>query len=89
MSAPGQSRFSRGTLPGSPAQRIAEALASVPVAPDERYFHQDLLHATPEGDLHFELLQLRTSLLMWPRSHWWVFERVKRIEAELRHRHAG
>lgn len=68
-------------------ESLAARLASPPARANERHFHEDLLDL-PDGELRLELHRLRLAVLLSDPPCEWDVERLDRIEAELRARHA-
>lgn len=79
-----RSHYGAGRVPASMLERMSEALVA-PVAPDERFFHEDLPQVS-DGTLRLERHRLRMAILLSQRPSWWVVERLERVEAELESR---
>jgi hypothetical protein len=67
---------------------FAEALASPPGAPDERYFGTDLA-SVGISTLRLERARLRLAAVISPPPSRWAAERLERIERELEARDAA
>ena len=60
---------------------LSRVFVQLPEAPDERYFHDDLVELS-DDELRRERVLLRMALHLRPRPDWWLKERLLRIAQE-------